>query len=325
MKAFNAMVRVATAGLFIALAGSVVAQQAYPSKPIRFITPYPPGGSTTVLARLIGQELIESWGQPVIVDNRPGGNTIIGTEALVKSAPDGHTILLTSTSHVVTALVLSTPFDAIKDFSPIATTSSNETILVVHPSLPINNLPEFIALAKTKPGQLNYASVGSGGVQHLTVELFSILAGVKLQHIPYKGSAPAVTDLIAGQVQLALVPPFSVLPHIKSGRIRPIAITGETRASALPDVPTFTEAGLRDFDGRIWFGVLAPARTPNAIIDKLSAEIMRIMSMSDVKQKLLSVGMDTFVSGPGQFAALMKADTAKFAMVIKTANIKLEN
>ncbi|MFH1604381.1 MAG: tripartite tricarboxylate transporter substrate binding protein [Pseudomonadota bacterium] len=325
MTAFYAVVRMVTAGVLIAIASSVAAQQDYPSKPIRFITPFAPGGSTTIVARLFGQKLTESWGQPVIVDNRPGGNTIIGTEALTKAPPDGYTILLVLNSHVINSLLTANlPYDTFKDFAPVATIASSEYVLVINPSVPAKNLQEFIALAKSKPGQLNYASAGSGGIAHLGTELFNIMAGIKMQHIPYKGSGPALTDVIGGQVQMYLCSPAGAIPHVKSGRLKAIAVSGETRLSALPQVPTFTEAGLPGFDTKSWQGVLAPAGTPQHIINKLSSEMAKIAVMPDIRNKLVSLGMGPFYSTAEQFAALMQADKAKFAKLIKAANIKLE-
>ena len=325
MKLSAAVVRILTVGVLIAFAGSAAAQQAYPNKPIRFIVPYAPGGGTTIVARLIGQKLTESWGQQVLVDNRPGGNTIIGSEALVRSAPDGYTILLTANTHAINPNLLALPYDSIKDFAPVATVTSSELILVLHPSLPANNLQEFVALAKSKPGQLNYASSSTGGTQHLAGELFDVMAGVRMQHVPYKGSGQALTDLVGGQVQLAFMSPINAIPHIKTGQLKAIAISGEARLWALPKVPTFTEAGLPGFEVRSWFGFLAPAGTPKEIIAKLSTEIARILALPDFKEKLASQGANPFISTPEQFAALIKADIAKFAKIIKNANIKLDN
>ena len=312
-------------GAMLAWTFSAAAQQAYPNKPIRFISPYPPGGSTTIMARLIGQKLTEHWGQQVLVDNRPGGNTIIGSEALVRSPPDGHTILLTANTHSINPNLLALPYDSIKDFAPVATVTSSEMVLVLHPSLSANNLQEFIALAKSRPGQFNYASVGTGGTQHLAGELFNVVTGTQMHHIPYKGAGQALPDLVGGQVQLAFMSPLNAIPHIKTGQLRAIAITGENRLPALPQVPTFIEAGLPGFEMRLWFGVLAPAGTPKEIIDKLATELARILAMPDIKERLAGLGMEPFISTPDQFAALIKADIAKFARIIKTANIKLEN
>ena len=302
------------------------AQATYPMKPIRFISPYAPGGSTTAMARVIGQKLTESWGQNVIVDNRPGGNTIIGTEALAKSTPDGYTIILTTNTHVINpSLFAKLPYDPIKDFAPVGTVYSSEFVLVINPAVPANNLQELIALAKSRPGQLNYATTGAGGSGHLANEMLSMLAGIKTQHIPYKGAGPALVDLIGGQVQMFINNPLTVIAHINSGRLRAIAITGEARVPALPQVPTFTEAGLPGLDVKPWFCVLAPAGTPKTIINKLSTEIARIVAMPDVQEYLAKQGMDPFSSTPEQLAALMRTDLAKWAKVIKTANIRLEN
>jgi len=325
MNAFNAVVRMAMVGVLMAIAGSVAAQQAYPNKPIRLITPYPPGGATSVVSRLVGQKLTESWGQQVIVDNRGGGNTIIGSEAVAKSPPDGYTLLLVNSALVIIPNLLSAPYDVIKDFAPVATVTSIGLILVLHPSVPASNLQEFIALAKSRPGQLNYASSGSGNSNHLVGELFQSLTGVRIQHVPYKGAGPGLTDLLGGQVQLYFASPPSAVPHIKSGRLKAIAVTGATRLSALPEVPTFTEAGLSDLNADSWQGILAPAGTPSAVIDKLSTEIAKILAMPDIKERLVSQGMAPFISTPEQFAMLLKSDFAKYAKIIKTANIKLDD
>ena len=325
MEVFAALARMSMAVLLLVLAIAVGAQQAYPNKPVRFITPYAPGGSTTVLARLIGQKMTESWTQPVVVDNRPGASTIIGTEALSRSAPDGYTILLVSVDSVLIPQLLPTPYDIIKDFAPVGTLSASNFVLVVHPAVPAGNLKEFIALGRSNPGQLNYASAGSGTISHLVGELFSILAAVRMQHIPYKGGGPALSDLLGGHVQLFLVPPATAIAHINGGKLKGLAISGEARMLALPQVPTFGEAGLTGFDARQWYGVLAPARTPKQIIEKLSSEIARILAMPDIREKLESQGMEPFISSSAQFASLLKAEMAKYGKVIKASNIKIEN
>ncbi len=326
MKFVTAVAQILIVGALLTLASSVNAQQPYPHKPIRFIVPFPPGGSTDPVARLVGQKLTESWGQQVIVDNRPGGNTVIGTEALAKSTPDGYTILLSGGNLILTPLLFPAPYDPIKDLAPVATLAKGEYVLVISPSVPANNLQELIALAKSKPGQLNYASSSSGTTNHLAGELFCILAGVKMQHIPYKGASPALTDLLGGQVQLYFSTTVPGIPHINSGRLKAMAVTGKTRMLALPQVPTFTEAGLSGLDEvGTSYGVVAPAGTPKVIIDKMSTEIGKYSAMPDFKEKLASQGLQPFFSTPDQFAALMKADLARFTRIIKTANIKMEN
>lgn len=311
--------------LLMALSGSVAAQNPYPSKPIRFIVPYATGGATTTVAHLVGQKLTERLGQPVIVDNRPGGNTVIGTEALAKSAPDGYTIMLAVSTHVLVPQLLAAPYDPIKDFSPVTTLTNSEFVLAVHPAVPANSLPELVALARSKPGQLNYSSSGSGGVSHLAGELFNIMAGVEIQHVPYKGGGPALADLIGGQVQMSFQAPVVAIPHINGRRLKAIAISGEKRAPSLPQVPTFTEAGLPDFDARYWFGVLAPAGTPSQVIDVLSAEIAAVWGTPDIKEKLASQAMEPYITTPRQFAALLRADQAKYARIVKSGKIKIAN
>jgi len=308
----------------VAIAGTAAAQSAYPAKPIRIITPYSAGGTTDILSRLIGPKLTESWSQPVIVDNRPGGNTVIGTEALVKSPPDGYTLLCILTSHVIVPNLAPTPYDTIKDFAAVATISSSALLVSTHPSVPVKSLQELIAFAKARPAQLNYASGGGGTVTHLAGEYFNILAGVKTQHVPYKGSAPAFTALLGGQVHMYYVPPIIAMPHLKTGRVRPLAFTGEARLSALPQIPTAVEAGLKGFEVTTWYGLLAPAATPRAIVERLNAEIAKVLAMPDVRERLSSQGMEPYTTTPDQFAALIKSDLAKYTRVIKTAQIKLE-
>jgi tripartite-type tricarboxylate transporter receptor subunit TctC len=316
--------RTLLAAIFLTAAGASLAQTAYPSKTIRLITPYPAGGGTTVVAHLLGQKLTESWGQQVIVDNRPGGNTIIGTESLAKSPPDGYTLILVVSTYVIVPSLFQTPYDPLKDLAPVATVANSDYILVVHPSVPARSLKEFIALAKSRPGQINYGSTGSGGVQHLAGELMNMMAGIKMQHIPYKGSGQLLPAIVGGQIHMSFQTPPASLPYVKSGRLRPIANGGTGRLATLPDVPTFAEAGLPHFEVTTWFGVLAPAQTPRPIIDKLSAELEKILALSDIKERMASSGAEPFYSTPERFAALMKADMEKYAKVIKVANVKPE-
>jgi len=305
---------------------AALAQATYPSRPIRFISPYAPGGSTTAVARFVGQKMTENWRQNVIIDNRPGGNTIIGTEALAKATPDGYTIIMTTNTHlIIPSLYPKLPYDPIKDFAPVGTVYSSEFVLVINPSVPAANLQELIALAKAKPGQLNYATTGAGGSGHLANEMLGILAGIKTQHIPYKGAGPALIDLIGGQVQMFINNPLTVIGHIRSGKLRGIAVTGEARLPALPQVPTFKEGGVAGMEVKPWFFVLAPAGTPRPIVDKLAAEIARIGATADFQDYLAKQGMNPYITGTDQLAIMMKAELAKWAKVIKTANIKLEH
>lgn len=311
------------AGVLMALCGSVSAQQSYPSKSIRFIVPSTTGANRDLTARLLGQKLTESWGQQVIVDNRPGGNTIVGSDALVKAAPDGYTILLVDMTHLINPLVVAnSPFDALKVFASVATVNNSPYVLTINPAIPANDLKEFIVHAKAKPGQINYGTSGIASAAHLMAEILSGVVGIKMQHIAYKGGGQVLNDLVGGQVQVYLATAITVVPYITSGRIKALAVAAETRLAALPKVPTFSEAGVPGFNVKNWNGVVAPAGTPKAIIDKLSGGIARILSMPDVKERLASLGGEPFISTPVQFTALMKADRARFAKTL--ANIELE-
>ncbi|MES3001465.1 MAG: tripartite tricarboxylate transporter substrate binding protein [Pseudomonadota bacterium] len=303
---------------------SSAAQSAYPNRPIRIILPFPPGGSTDPVARLLGQKLTEAWGQAVIVDNRPGGNTIIGTEALTKAPADGYTLLYTASTHVINSMVMpNLPFDSFKDFQPVANLVRTDFLLVVHPSVPAKNLQEFIALARSKPGAINYAISGTANPNHLAGEYFGMIAGVKMNNIPYKGGGPAINDLVGGQVQAMFSVPTSVIGHVKAGKLRALAYTGEKPLGDL-DVPTFAQAGLPNFEMNSWNGIFAPAGTPKAIVDKLSAELGRILEMPDVKTRLVQQGQDPWYKNADQFAAMIASDRQKYGSIIKAANIKLD-
>jgi tripartite-type tricarboxylate transporter receptor subunit TctC len=326
MTPFYSFVPGMAAALLLAMPSTGSAQQAYPSKPIRLIVPFPPGGSVDPIARMIGQKLADSLGQQVIVDNRPGSNGTIGTELLAKAPPDGHTLIhLGASTHAVNAVLMrKLPYDSVKDFAPVATVQRSNYVLVVHPSLPAGDLRQLIALARARPGQIAYASSGNGNLNHLAAELFNMMTGVATHHVPYKGGGPALLDVVRGEVQMHFSVVISAIPHVQSGRLKPLAIGGEQRFAMLPKVPTFTEAGLPGFDLRPWQGMLAPAGTPRPIVDRLSGEVGRIVSMPDVRDKLLQLGMEPLVSTPEQFAALLQADMAKAAKVAKVANIRLE-
>jgi tripartite-type tricarboxylate transporter receptor subunit TctC len=307
--------------LLLIAAVAVHAQPAFPSKPIRIIVPFPPGGSNDILARLVGKRLADALGVSSIVDNRGGANTIIGASALAKAPPDGHTVMITSGSHIITPLLMSTPYDALNDFAAVAPIDSIDYVLVVHPALPVRTLKEFIALAKARPGQINYASSSRGSGTHLAAEMLALRTGIRMQHVPYKGGGPAVIDLMAGQVHMFLNSPSAMMPYIKAGKLRALAVTGERRLAALPDVPTFDQSGLADFEVRGWHGMLAPAATPKQVIAKLNAEVNKILAVPQVVESLADLGMTPLVMTPEQFAARMRADTARYAQLIKTANI----
>jgi len=308
----------------LAYAGGAAAQQNYPTRPIRWVTPYPPGGSTTALSRLIGEKLSESVGKPVIIDNRPGGNTIIGTEAVARATPDGYTLLLSGNSQVVLAILGKPPYDMFKDLAPVTTLAKTNYILVINPNTPANNLQEFIAYAKARPGKLNVASVSSGSSQHLMGELFNILAGVKMQHIPYKGGQQGIVDLMGGNVQASFSNAINVISHIKAGKLRGLAITGDKRTAALPELPTYAEQGMPNYDPKNWQGMLVPGGTPKAIVDRLSAECAKILALPVIVERLTNGGMEPWHLGPEKTAAQLKADYAESFKVIKAANIKME-
>jgi tripartite-type tricarboxylate transporter receptor subunit TctC len=314
-------VRLAQAERSRALEGS---GQAFPNKPIRYITPYAPGGSTSFTARLFGQRLSEAWGQPVIVDNRPGANTVIGTAAALKSRPDGYTLVSLGNALASNHTLVKTPYDALKDIAPIATMLSYENVLVVSPSLSANTVKELIALAKAKPAQLTYGTSASGGATHLLAELLNIEAGIKTRQIPYKGGGPAVSDLMGGHIDFFMSNPANVAAQIKSGRLRALAVTGESRVAAFPDVPTFAEEGLPAMTLTNWQGVGGPAGIPKPIVERISAEIRKIVGMPDTKEKLNAQGFEPYYNNAEQTAAILKAEIAKYARIIKAANIKPE-
>jgi tripartite-type tricarboxylate transporter receptor subunit TctC len=304
---------------------SANAQPAYPTKAIRFIVPYPPGGSTDPMARLAATKLSERWGQTIVVDNRPGGNTIIGAEAVAKAPRDGYTILLASAALLTTPSLISyLPYNVLRDFTGVATIGKSRFVLVVPPSLPPNNLQELIGYVKAKSGEINYASSGIGANTHLSAALFNLMLGTKMNHIPYKGSGTLVGDLLAGRVDLSFQVPITVMAHIKAGKLKPIAMSGEARAPALPEVPTFAEAGLPNFRVGGWFGIVAPTGTPRHPIDKMSREMASILAMPDTQDYLVKQGSEAFVSTPDEVTALIKADVAKYAKIIKDANIKIK-
>ncbi|HZN27289.1 MAG TPA: tripartite tricarboxylate transporter substrate binding protein [Burkholderiales bacterium] len=325
MKVSTVLQSFAALALLAVSSAAWCAEQPYPNKHIRLISPYAPGGGNSLMARLVGERLTESWGRQVIVDNRPGGNTIIGTAAAAKATPDGYTMLLAGSSHVIVPLAIDTPYHPIRDFAAIGTIAKYEQILVVNPSLPAKTLQEFIALAKSRPGQLNYVTFGSGSSSHLAMELLSLTTGIRMQHIPHKGTGPALTDVIGGHADAFLSTPSAAIPHIRSGRLRALAVSGQARSPAVPDVPSFSEAGLPGFEVRSWYGLVAPAGTPKPIVEKVSGELARIIATPDMRDKLSTQGVEPYANSAEGFTALLKSDMAKWAKVIKAANIKLEN
>ena len=302
-------------------AGPAAAQQSYPNRQITMILPYAPGGATSTVGYLIRQKLIEDWKQPVIMQHRPGASATIGAAIAAKAPADGYTYIVVTTTHLISSLLMKLPYDPIKDFAAVAPVSLVEVVVVAHPSLPAKNLKQLVALAKARPGQLNYATASFGSASHLAAELLGLRVGITLQNIAYKGGALATNDVLGGQVELMFANPVNVTHHIKAGKLVGIAISGKKRNGALPEVPTFEESGVKDFDVGLWMGILAPGGTPREIIQKMSGELERIMALPDIKTKVESMGVDTFFEPPAAFEARMKADLAKYADVIKKRNI----
>lgn len=311
-------------GWYALYIGNVLAQPLFPARPVRIITPNAAGGSSDVIARLLGHKLTEGWRQQVVVDNRPGGNGYIGGEALARAPADGYTLMVISPTHIITPLLIPAPYDPIGGFTPIASIGSTDFVLVIHPSVPATTLQELIALAKARPGQLNYASAGGGSPAHLASALFNMITGVSLQHVPYKGGGPALTALIGGEVQLYFAIPLTAIAHVKSGRLRALAIGSPARMQMLAQVPTFAEAGVPAFDIRIWFGMLAPPATPRHMADRLAADVARHSAAPDFSGRLSAEAMSVLALNANGFAALLRADSAKYAQVIKRANIRAD-
>jgi tripartite-type tricarboxylate transporter receptor subunit TctC len=317
--------RVVCAALLMTPAAGVSAQD-YPAKPIRFIAPNLPGGPTDILARLIGQKLSASLGQPVVIENRAGAGGNIGTEAAAKAPPDGYTLVTgnNATFGANVSLYKHLGFDPVKDFAPVSLVATQPNILVVHPSLPATSVKQLIALAKARPGQLNYSGSGMGAAAHLAAELFKSMTGTDIVHISYKSAAPALTELIAGQTQLMFATSLSVMPHIKANRVRALAVTTAKRARVTPELPTIAEAGVPGFEASTWHGVLVPAGTPEAIVNKLNAEIVRMLQLPDVRERLGTLGAEIVGSTPREFAEHIQREIPKWAKVIKDAGVRLD-
>ncbi len=296
----------------------------YPVRPIRYIAPNLPAGPTDILARILGQKLSESMGQPVIIENRAGGSGIIGTEVAAKSPPDGYTLLSgnNATFGANVSLFKKLPYDPIKDFAPVVLVATQPNILVVHPSLPVKSVKELIAFAKARPGQLNYAGTGLGAAANMSAELFKSMTGTRLVGISYKSAAPALTELIAGQTQLMFATSLSVMTHIQSGRVRALGVTTARRAGAMPDLPTIAEAGVPGFEASTWHGVLVPAGTPATIIEKLNAEINRALQLPDVRERLAALGAEIIGGTPKEFADHVQREIPKWAKVIKDLGVQ---
>ena len=305
------------------ICGNAFAQQ-WPSKPIRYIVPFPPGAFNDTLARTLAAELPKALGQPVIVDNRPGGNSIIGTELAAKSAPDGYTLFGAALPFSVIQSLYKTSFDVTKDFAPITLAGVTPNLLVANPGVPFNDVKGLLAYARANPGKLNYASTGNGTSNHLSFELFKAMTHTNIVHVAYKGSAPAVTDLLAGQVQVMFDNTPNVLPHVKAGKLKSLAVSSKTRSHFAPEIPSVDEAGVPGYDVSVWFGVLTVAGTPPEIVKRLNAEMVRILQSAEVKDRITKSGVDVVAGSSEHFSGFLKAEVARWAKVINEAGIRAD-
>jgi len=314
---------VIAAGVLVAAAP--VSSQSYPSRPIRVIVPFSPGGSSDVLARFLGPRLSNRLGQPVVVDNRPSGSGILGADIVAKSTPDGYTLLLVQAAHAANAqLFTRLPYDPIKDFAPITLVVSSPTGMFLHPAVPAKTVKEFIAHAKANPGKFNFGSAGPGSTPHLGAELFSSMTGIHMIHVPYKGAGPVITALLSNEVQFAFANLISTKVHWQAGRLRFIAHSGSRRLESLPDVPTIAESGVPGYEARGWLGYMAPRKTPRTIVDRLHREVTAVSSIPDVRQNFISQGSDVVVNTPEEFAKIIQADAEKWGAIGKRLGVKLD-
>ena len=315
---------VAGAAALCVAAGSAVAQ-GYPTKTVKIVVPYPPGGPTDIVARVVAQKLSEQTGQQFIVDNRGGAGGNIGAEAVAKSPADGYTLLVATTAHAINrTLFKDLAYDLRKDFAPISQLTAGPLVIVAHPSLPAKNVQELVALAKAKPGELTFASSGNGQSTHLAAELFDTMAGVKMRHIPYKGSAPALTDVMGGQVSLFFDTMLSSMPHVKSGKLKALAVTSAARSPAAPDLPTVAESGLPGYEAIAWNGLLAPAGTPKAVIAKLSTELKKALELAEIRERFAAQGFAAAWSSPDAYAAFLDSEVDKWAKVVKVSGATVD-
>lgn len=306
----------------LAFAAAVVSAQSYPSRLVRMVVAYPAGGSIDVVSRLVNQRLTSALGQQFIVENRAGAAGNIGTDYVAKATADGYVLLMGSAASISSApaVYAKLPYDPVRDLAPIMQVANQPNVLTAHPSVPAKTLKEFIALAKANPGKFNYGSSGIGASQHMTAELFAMLTGVKIEHIPYKGGTPAMTDLISGQIDFMFTPAPNAIAFVQSGKIRGIAVTSLKRSSALPELPTMNESGLQGFELLGWIGLLGPAGTPREIVDRLNGEVNKMLA-ADIRQRLTELGLDAVGGTPEQFAAFIRQDIAKYAKIVKVAGI----
>ena len=320
----NLLKTIAATGLALC-AFNAMAADAYPSKPIKWVVPFPPGGAMDTMARTLGAKLSASMKQPVVIENRPGAGGAIGSGMVAKAAPDGHTMMIVSIGHAVNPSIYpKLPYDAAKDFAPVSLVGIVPNLLVANPSVKANNIKELVALAKAQPGKLTYASAGNGTTVHLAAELFNSMAGVDIMHVPYKGSAPAVSDLMGGQVDIMFDSLSSAKPYVESGKLKALAVTTAKRSSAFPNVPTVAESGIPNYELSGWYAVFVPAKTPKPVVDRLHTELVKALKEADVRARFALIGAEPVGSTPEELANTLKAETARWAAVVRERNIKAD-
>jgi len=316
--------------LFATLAAATWSSQAatpsaFPERPVRFIVTFPPGALNDLIARTLSPQLTALWGRQVVVDNRPGGGTLIGTEMGARAAPDGHTLLLAAAAHAINPSVYpKLPYDPVKDFAPVSLLASSPYILIVHPAVAAKTFKEFIALAKAKPGQLAYGTTGSGGTSHLMGVMLNMMAGTDTVHVPYKGLAPALIDLVAGQIHYSFGSYSTVSPHLKSGRLRPLAVTSLKRAKSTPELPTIAEQGYPGYEAIPWWGVMVPVATPKPLVARLNADLLKVLQSPEVTERFAAQGLETVGSTPAEFARFLDVEIARWAKVVKAGNVRVD-
>lgn len=325
MKASCSIKIVAIVAVLTALGASAVHAQSYPNRPVRFIVAFPPGGPVDIVGRTLAQKLREGLGQPVIVDNRAGASGIVGTEITAKAPPDGYTVLVAASTLAIQATLYSKlPYDTAKDFTAVATLAGAPLMLVTHPSLPVKTVKELIAFARARPGQLNYASPGSGSANHLSGEMLKTMTGIDVVHVPYKGGAPAEADFLGGHVAFMFNTISSALPHVRAGRLRALGVTWARRSSAAPQIPTIAEAGVRGFESGTWYGIIGPAGLPQNIVTRLNAEINKSLEAPDVKERMASLGLEPIIGTPERFAQFIREEIVKWGKVVKDSGARAD-
>ena len=325
MKRRTSLLRMAVLALACAVAPAPVLGQAWPARPVKVVVPYPPGGPTDIVGRVVAQKLAEQTGQPFVIENRPGAGANIGAEAVARAAPDGYTLLVATTGHAVNATLFKAPgYRVLQDFAPVSQLTAGPLVVVVNPSLPARNMRELAALARERPGMITYASSGNGASTHLAAEMFNTMAGVRMTHVPYKGSAPALADTAGGQTSVMFDTMLSAMPQVRSGRLRALATTGAARSAAAPDLPTVAESGFPGFEAIAWNGLMAPAGTPSEIVSRLNAEVRKALEVPEVRERFASQGFTASWSEPEAFRAFLQAEVEKWGRVVKTSGAKVD-